>query len=307
MAFATAMADTGASSQYACRQGWWAMNHVLGLDLSFSATTAQWWRNRYAEGYRVMSQCLWTGGLAGFDGIKAVAERNLRYAREASFERSGYLNAGPPDWWADSVAISRARECAGAEWDGVKVMPVDWEIEGTPLWRCDALAGALVAAGKNADILYTRAGIIGPTDTRSFKGLWLAQFDENPDLASTYLTYRESGQNKPIGPHGIVAGKQWRNTHTVEGVSIDADTFDIDFWGGTDDVTTQADWEQIAAADNSILSLVNQLTTDVVNVIGTLDARLKALEGSPGADDSAEIAAIRATLTQIAKAASGDG
>lgn len=76
---------------------------------------------------------------------------------------------------------------------------------------------------------------------------------------------------------------------------------------GVDDVTTQTDWEQIAAADNSILSLVNQLTTDVVNVIGTLDARLKALEGNPGADDSAEIAAITERLDAIAKAASGDG
>ena len=118
----------------------------------------------------------------------------------------------------------------GAEWDGVEVAVVDWEIPDTPFWRAESLADALTAAGKRAEILYSRTGIIRDTDTRRFKGLWLAQFDENPELASTRLTYREGGQDKPIGPHGAVAGKQWRNTHSVEGVQIDADTFDLSFW-----------------------------------------------------------------------------
>lgn len=281
-------------------------NHVLGLDLSFSSTSLQWWHNRYAEGYRVMSQCLWTGGLAGFDGIKAVAERNLRCAREARFERSGYLNAAPADWWADSIAIARARECAGAEWDGVKVMPVDWEIEGTPLWRCEALAGALVAAGKNADILYTRAGIIGPTDTRSFKGLWLAQFDGDPSLASTWLTY----SGKPIGPHGVVAGKQWRNTHMIEGVNIDADTFDLDFWGQEEDMPLN-DQDKAWIAQTFGDLLVSTLRSDEFSLNGVnfrvgrgvkLDDVIKAIQGIPGATldgSAAEIA--KATADEFAR------
>lgn len=302
-------------------------NHVLGLDLSFSATTAQWWRNRYAEGYRVMSQCLWTGGLAGFDGIKAVAERNLRFAREARFECSGYLNAGPPDWWADNVAISRARECAGAEWNSVKVMPVDWEIEGTPFWRCDALAGALVAAGKNADILYTRAGIIGPTDTRSFKGLWLAQFDENSSLASTSLTYRESGQNNPIGPHGSVAGKQWRNTHTVEGVSIDADTFDLDFWTRGDDDMTPEEKQQLNNATNDIDTISKQVGDATALAVktaqdfeefkkaeaavnaGIYGAVVEVVKSLPGGDSNlaTKVAALEKRVDEAGRRLSGDG
>lgn len=297
-------------------------NHQLGLDLSFSSTTAQWWRNRYAEGYRVMSQCLWTGGLAGFDGIKAVAERNLRFAREARFERSGYLNAAPPDWWADNIAISRARECAGAEWDGVKVMPVDWEIEGTPFWRCEALAGALVAAGKNADILYTRASIIGPTATRSFKGLWLAQFDENSDLASTRLTY---GQSNPIGPYGSVAGKQWRNTHTVEGVSIDADTFDLDFWGQEDDMTPEQE-RKLEVAYNDTRTLSEQVkharelavkTAEDFEEFKAAEAKVNAgiygavvevVKALPGGDSNlaTKVEALEKRVGDAAKVLSGD-
>src|SRR5216117_3643701 len=97
------------------------MNPVKGLDVSFSATTADWWLRRAAEGYRAMSQCLWTGGFENNAGIRAVAESNLRFAREAGFACSGYINAAPPNWWSDDVALTESAKNADAEWERFNV------------------------------------------------------------------------------------------------------------------------------------------------------------------------------------------
>lgn len=162
------------------------MNPAPGLDLSFSSTDADWWLRRAADGFRVCSVALWTGGYENNSGLSAVAEDNLRFARQAGFLTSGYLNAAPPDWWEDETAIEEAKKNAGAEWGKVPVMIVDWEIAGTTVDRVLSLAAALEAQEKKVAV-YTAKYVwdrLGQPDIAKLGRwpVWLAQFDGNPDL-----------------------------------------------------------------------------------------------------------------------------
>ena len=62
---------------------------MKGLDVAFSAVSAAWCRARYAEGYRVLVQNLWTGGYAGNDGLRAIARNNLANAKAAACPAAG--------------------------------------------------------------------------------------------------------------------------------------------------------------------------------------------------------------------------
>ena len=59
---------------------------------------------------------------------------------------------------------------------------------------------------------------------------------------------------------------------------------------------TNAEWQQIATADENITKQVNALTSDVLAVVDALDKRLDALEGGGGSDVAATIAELRRRL-----------
>src|SRR3990172_4483507 len=61
---------------------------------------------------------------------------------------------------------------------------------------------------------------------------------------------------------------------------------------------TDSEWQQIATADKIITERLNALTSDVLNVVATLDSRLKALEGAGAPGTEATIAEIRERLKE---------
>jgi len=201
---------------------------VKGLDISFSKPSAQWWRDRKAEGFGVAVQDVWTGGFASNDGIKAVAETNLRNARLAGFRVAAYANASPPDWWPLATQLQHIEMNMGAEWAHVKDVVIDVEIPGITKARVMELADGLEAAGKVADVLYTGrwfwTGHMGNTKDiawRRFR-LWSAHYDWNPDI--------DFGDN-PYGPWTLaeVIGEQYQGSTNVAGGTIDLNTF-MDSW-----------------------------------------------------------------------------
>jgi hypothetical protein len=197
---------------------------MKGLDISFSKPSAQWWRDRYAEGYRIAVQNLWTGGFASNEGIKAVAATNLRNARLAGFRVAAYANASPPDWWPLATQLQHIKANAGAEWAHIKDVVVDVEIDGITKARVMELADGLEAAGKTADVLYTGrwfwVGHMGDSMDPAWRRfrLWSAHYDWNPDI--------DFGSN-PYGPWGLgdVIGEQYRGSTNVAGGTIDLNTF----------------------------------------------------------------------------------
>ena len=128
---------------------------MKGLDISFSKPSAQWWKDRRAEGFEIAVQNVWTGGFASNDGLKAVAETNLRNARLAGFRVAAYANASPPDWWPLVTQMTHIRANMGGEWDRVKDVVIDVEIPGITKARVMELADGLEAVGKVCDVLYT--------------------------------------------------------------------------------------------------------------------------------------------------------
>ncbi len=197
---------------------------MKGLDLSFSEPPAQWWHDRRDEGYEVMVQCVWTGGFASNDGIKAVAETNLRNARLAKFRRAVYANASPPDWWPLVTQMTHIRANMGGEWDRVKDVVVDVEIPGITKSRVMELADGLEAVGKVCDVLYTGrwfwVGHMGNSKDPAWRRfrLWSAHYDWNPDI--------DFGDN-PYGPWTLaeVIGEQYQGSTNVAGGTVDLNTF----------------------------------------------------------------------------------
>ena len=201
---------------------------MKGLDLSFACPPLDWWQRRRSDGFEVVFQCLWTGGFAGNDGIKAAAETNLRNARMTGFRTvGGYVNASPPTWWPLDVQMREIRANAGGEWTILKRVAVDLEIPGLTLARAEELADALRREGKNVEIVdigYTArwfwVGHMGNSlDPRwlRFK-LWNANYDWNPDV--------DFGA-APYGPWKMtdLVGEQYQGTTQLDGYAVDLNTF----------------------------------------------------------------------------------
>ena len=200
---------------------------MKGLDISFSKPSAQWWRDRYAEGYRVAVQNLWTGGFASNEGLKAVAAINLRNARLTEFRVAAYANASPPDWWSLEIQLDNIKINAGAEWANIRDVVIDAEIPGITMARVMELADGLKGAGKTADVLYTArwfwTGHMGNSQDTRWKRfrLWPADYDADPTIDFP----------APYGPWELadLIGKQYAGTTYIKGQAVDLNTFE-DSW-----------------------------------------------------------------------------
>ena len=196
---------------------------MKGLDISFSKPSAQWWRDRKAEGYEIAVQDVWTGGFASNDGIKAVAETNLRNARLAGFRVAAYANASPPDWWPLATQLHHIELNMGAEWPHVKDIVIDVEIPGITKARVMELADGLEAAGKTVEVLYSAhwfwVGHMGNSQDIAWRRffIWPADYDGDPAI----------GWPRPFGPWPLaeVIGKQYAGTTDIEGQKVDLNTF----------------------------------------------------------------------------------
>lgn len=203
---------------------------VKGIDLSFSRVPPGWVAKRQAKGFQVFAACLWTGGLAGNDGIKAVAENNLRAFREAGVLYMGYANASPPNWWPLSVQMEHIIENAGAEWGPLRRIAIDLEIAGLTYERALELGDTINGHGKETEIAYSAAwfwnghmgGTTDPRWRQRFPWIWPADYDGDPRVETTRL----------FGPWTLadVVGKQYQGTTSLDGVQVDLNIFDLDLF-----------------------------------------------------------------------------
>lgn len=196
--------------------------YSLGLDLSFSRIPdVGWVERRRAEGIKVIFQCVWTGGYASNEDVRAVAASNLSKIRAGGVIPAVYSNAAP--WRTPDLWLSESLTNMGVATQYVKHVMVDVEITAyeeprypTPaavrefigMWEsrgyrvctysADWYLGRWVTwLGKAADINFGRPYIP-------------AQYDNSPALVTPRFS---------MGP---LAGKQYRNSHDVEGVTVDS-------------------------------------------------------------------------------------
>mgnify|MGYP000326850443 CR=1 FL=1 len=206
------------------------MGVELGLDGSFTGgqvVPVEWFKRRRAEGYQVWAQCVWTGGLAGNDGIKRVAAGNLLNAIAGGLKVMAYANASPPTWWSLPIQMQRIKENCGAAWPFVQHLPVDVEIAGTTLARVTELANALKAEGKNSvEVLYSARWFWTGRMANSRDAAWLrwliwnANYDFNRDVDFGSASY---------GPWTVadLIGEQFQGTTRLDGVDVDLNVFDV--------------------------------------------------------------------------------
>jgi len=198
-------------------------NWVKGLDVSFSQTSYQWWKDRADEGYRVAGQCLWTGGYQNNAQLREVAELNLRCAREAGLLTIGYTNASP--WFNTGVSLSETLRNAGEEWQYLKAVAVDVEIDGLTLASIANMIAAVddaVPAGVLVPIYSARwfwAGHLGDPHDFADRLIWNAYYDSDLDV---------DFPSWPYGGFSRVFGEQYQGTTEIDGVSVDLNVFDLD-------------------------------------------------------------------------------
>ncbi len=234
-----------------------------GIDVSFSRVSPAWCQHRVAEGVRVFVQCLWTGGYQAHPGIRAVAEANLKDAREAGMITAGYLNTNP--WFPANISLIEAERNANTEWDRIGENAPGWhpfaggvvfndvEISGVTEAQIKEHCEAITGAGKKTAIYSARWFWTGHLGNAQWPWLldydiWAADYDHDPDIASAAL----------FGPwsKADVIGKQYEGTVDVEGVDIDRNIFDLAFFG--DSGTGQED--DMTGYDKAIIDAVATLT-----------------------------------------------
>lgn len=192
------------------------MANLKALDLSFAIPSATWWRDRYAEGYRVMFQNLWTGLRS-----PAGAHTNLARARAAGWDTNGYtvvnLHSG-------AFAVAQAKAAAGNEWPFITKVAIDVEVKGISYAvykdRIARAEASIRDEGKDPGIYSAHwfwVGHLGnPTD---FTHLWIwpAFYDLDPDIDFA---------SRPFGGWTLsdVALEQFTGTYNLAGKNVDLDT-----------------------------------------------------------------------------------
>ena len=190
---------------------------MKGFDLSFAIPSAQWWRDRRAEGYEVMFQDAWTGTRA-----PAGTHTNLARARAAGFDTNIYtvVNLHP-----GAFSVDKARAACGDEWEHVTKVAIDVEVKGISyaIYKDRiAKAEARIRALNKDPGVYTAhwfwVGHLGnPSD---FKHLWIwpAFYDLDPDIDFA---------SRPYGGWTLadVMGAQYTGTTDLDGKNVDLDTF----------------------------------------------------------------------------------
>lgn len=193
---------------------------VDGLDLSFSRAPRDWWRRRGAEGFRVMAQCLWTGTVT-----PATARDNLRDSRLEGLVTSGYtvVNRLP-----GAQAVERARTAAGDEWQHLAALFIDVEVDGVTESAIREACEFARDLGKPVAIYSAHWFWAGRLGNPKWPWLleypvWNAYYDSNPDLDFSAASWG------PWSPAHVI-GEQYTGTTNIEGVDVDRDRFDLDFF-----------------------------------------------------------------------------
>lgn len=200
------------------------------LDLSFSSIPNPGWvERRVAEGVVAIWQDVWTGGYASNDLLRAVAATNLRFIREGGASPCIYANASP--WRTPQTWHNESVRNAGTEYQYVKYVMVDIEIaedrnpirpelvrEFINLFRAD---GKIVCT-------YSADWYVGwwKLQLGDVNAVWLGE----PYMHARYDGIADLAVRPPVHPLGPLAGKQYLNSHTVEGVSVDTSVMDSSFF-----------------------------------------------------------------------------
>lgn len=255
------------------------MTPVFGLDASFSAIDWDAVLGALHSRPQVYVQCLWTGGYRNHAAVRSVAEANLRGARERGLVTAGYINVSP--WYPQAEGLRRAQEAAGAEWEHLRALAVDVEIEGVTLGQVRELCELAAATGKRVCIYTAQwfwAGKLGnPRDDwlRAYP-LWYALYDGVAEL---------KGRGEPgFGPAGWpVVGKQFQGTTAIAGAEFDLNVFDLEWWQGGDDMAIN--WDEkvpIYPLTEDQQPPLGKLLNDLFWAVIKLDERVKALEEQKG-------------------------
>jgi len=191
------------------------LDTLKALDLSFSSASQAWCQARKAEGWDILIQCAWTGVTT-----PAPASANLQNGRLGGQITSEYtvVNTLPA-----ATAVNKAVGAAAAEWEHLNFASVDVEVATTPAIIRQAVDG-LRALGKKVCIYTGKSWWnwfqlqFGGNFDFSDVPAWLADYDGNPAL-----------DPPPLGRLGPVIGKQYRGSHDIGGVTVDASTFNSAF------------------------------------------------------------------------------
>ena len=258
---------------------------MKALDLSFSAASLSWCQAQKAAGWDLLVVNLWTGASS-----PSPARANLANARQAGMLTAGYTVVNN---LSGNTAINKAATAAGPEWAHLAFVSVDVEVATTAAIVREAVNG-LRAQGKLVCIYtggwfwnsFTLAG-------QDFGDVpcWLADYDGNPALDTAPLT--------KLGP---VIGKQYRNSHNLGGVTVDANTFDDSFIQEVEMTP-----EQLALLMALKEAMFGGGAPDGADRISAVDrkveevkVRVAALEAAPGGRHSHQLSATVTGMTEEA-------
>jgi len=227
---------------------------VKGFDIAFSRLSRPWLKARYLEGNRVIVQNLWTGGYGNNARLREIAEANLADAYAEGFLIAGYANANP--WYPVYKCMAEIKLNAGKMWDVLRVVAEDVEIPLVTEAQVHDLCLALEGEGKLVPIYsaawFWKETIGNPTwPWAKEHKLWEAYYDYDPDI--DFL-------NRRFGPWELadIMGEQYQGTTILDGVDVDLNIFDLDYWGVDMGVDQEAR-DLIAALTGRLASLEEAL------------------------------------------------
>lgn len=202
-------------------------NWVKGFDIAFSRLSRPWLKARYLEGYRVIIQNLWTGGYGNNLRLREVAALNLADAEAEGFLIAGYANANP--WYPIPRCMAEIIINAGPMWYALKVVAEDVEIPLVTEAHVHDLCLALEHEGKTVPIYsaawFWKETIGNPTwPWLKEHKIWEAFYDSDPDIDFLHRRF---------GPWELadIVGEQYQGTTIIEGIDVDLNIFDADYWG----------------------------------------------------------------------------
>lgn len=203
---------------------------IRALDCSVYSgrTSAQWWRDRYAEGWRMAVVGSWHG-----NSTNPFVRDQMGFAQDAGMMLATYVALS--QFHGGDEQVAKARYACGDFWPQLEFVALDMELPGLTGQHLDCAVRPLQKYLASETICYTGYWWWSPWQRGhgyDWPDLpaWVAYYDGRASLDAAPIV--TGGPIRPLAPLtglGPIIGKQYAGTTYIDGVAVDLNVFDASF------------------------------------------------------------------------------
>lgn len=230
-------------------------------------TSAQWWRDRYAEGWRLAIPGAWHG-----NSTNPFVRDQMGFAQDAGMMLATYVALS--QFHSGDEQVAEARYACGDLWPQLEFVALDMELPGlTPTHLYDAFGEAILDEPYESPpsiLVYTGYWWWEPW-AKVQTGLWpeafawVAYYDGRASLDRPSMD--DAGRPlAPLAGLGPIIGKQYAGTTIIDGVAVDLNVFDASFLKEEQEMPTENEFANLWREEAGFMDDLRVVQSNTVDV-----------------------------------------